>query len=270
MHGLRGHAHHGEQQINALRVKHARRVRRAVQRAPFRCITQVRKSEFDHDLACEETTLTQRRSHVIATPAKHGTHLSHVLRVSFEGTFRTNRFFRRVGHDGPIVQASGRLIQAVCGKCRSGGLFQRFETHACKVGDRVDAPRVQTLFQRRSDAGNATQWHHLHELCMPRHGNHQHAVGLGIGGCHFGDQLVRRDADGTGDVIAQGHLFTYPRPNGTGTAPLQQRSGNVHIAFVNRYLFDTAGNPAEHFLENAMRHRAIVAHVDRKENAVRA
>ena len=30
----------------------------------------------------------------------------------------------------------------------------------------------------------------------------QHAVRLGIGRGHFGDQLVRRDADGTGDVVA--------------------------------------------------------------------
>ena len=270
MRRLRSHAHHGEQQIGTLRVEHACRIRRTAQCVPFCCVAQIRKPKFDHDFTSEETPPAQRRGHVIATPAEHGAHLPHVLRIRIEGTFRTNRFFLRVWHDGPIVQASGRLIQAVCGKSRSGGLFQRFETHACKVGDRVDAPRVQTLFQRRSDAGNATQWHHLHELCMPRHGNHQHAVGLGIGGCHFGDQLVRRDADGTGDVVAQGHLFTYPRPNGTGTAPLQQRSGNVHIAFVDRYLFDAVGNPAEHFLENAMRHRAIVAHVDRKENSVRA
>ena len=105
---------------------------------------------------------------------------------------------------------------------------------------------------------------------MPRHGNHQHAVGLGIGGCHFGDQLVCRDAYGTGDVVTRNHLFANPRPNGARTPPPQQRPGNVHIAFIDRYLFDTIGDPTEHFLENAMRHRAIVAHVDRKENAVRA
>lgn len=76
-------------------------------------------------------------------------------------------------------------------------------------------------------------------------------LGLALVDGHFGDQLVCRDAYGTGDVVTRNHLFANPRPNGARTPPPQQRPGNVHIAFIDRYLFDTIGDPTEHFLENA-------------------
>ena len=89
---------------------------------------------------------------------------------------------------------------------------------------------------------------------MSGHGDHEHAIRFGIGRSHFGDKLVRRDADGTGDVVPSGDLIAYPSSDGAGTLPPQQRAGDVHI----------------HLCEDTSGHLTVVVDVHRQKDAVRA
>ena len=105
---------------------------------------------------------------------------------------------------------------------------------------------------------------------MSGHGDHEHAIRFGIGRSHFGDKLVRRDADGTGDVVPSGDLIAYPSSDGAGTLPPQQRAGDVHIAFIHGNLFDAIGDAGEHLCEDTSGHLTVVVDIHRQKDAVRA
>ena len=171
--------------------------------------------------------------------------------------------------DRAFVEPPSRHVQIVCSNGRAGGLCECGFAGGGEVGDAGDTPAVEFAFQRRPDAWNAAQRHHLHELCLTVDRDEQHAVRFGVGGRHFRDQFVRSDAHRAGDVIALCDLGADPGADAARLAPLAQCAGYVHVAFIDGYLFDLVGDLAEHFVEDAPRHHAVIAHIDGQEHAVR-
>ena len=71
-------------------------------------------------------------------------------------------------------------------------------------------------------------------------------------------------------MIALCDLGADPGADAARPAPLAQCAGYVHVAFIDGYLFDLVGDLAEHLVEDAPRHHAVIAHIDGQEHAVRA
>ena len=134
----------------------------------------------------------------------------------------------------------------------------------------MHAPSIKPLLQRRPDAWNAAQWHHLHELSRAGRRNQQHAVRLGIGRGHFGHQFVAGDAHRTRHVEALGHLSANPRADCARPPPLQQCGGHIHIALVHRNLLEPVGDGQKHLMHDSVRHHAVIRHIHWQKNAVRA
>ena len=140
------------------------------------------------------------RRHLLRQP--HDLAVDHVgiVDIAGEGLLVADALLRGVGHDIAIVTTPGKVVEPL-----ARGLAERTDEGVDRcVGDIADsaqAERDEALLGALPHAPQCCHRQRMEEGDDRICGHDEQAVGLGLGGGEFGDELCGRDTDAAGDAL---------------------------------------------------------------------